>query len=137
MSSPFTPPEATVLRGSFDRVARRADALAETFYRLLFERAPSVRPLFEESMDEQYYKFVRMVGLMVEMAEHPARFEAECRASGERHRMYGALPAHYPVVGETLIAALRETSTPPLTPAEEALWLRLYTWAAGIMVGAP
>ena len=137
MSPPFTLPEAAVLRSSFERVARRADTLAETFYRILFERAPGVRPMFEESMDEQYYKFVRMVGLMVEMAENPARFEEECRASGSRHRMYGALPAHYPVVGETLIAALHETSAPPLTPEEEALWGRLYTWAAGIMVAAP
>ncbi len=38
--------DVKLLRTSFDAVKPRADLLASTFYRILFQRYPSVKPLF-------------------------------------------------------------------------------------------
>lgn len=130
----FNPTEAAAVKRSFSDLVPKSDEFAASLYRHLFRLAPSVRSLFRPDMDEQYYKLVRMISTMVEAADDPERFEADCRASGARHRKYGAKPAHYPVLREALVAALRETASP--SPEEEALWLRLYDQAARLMVGA-
>lgn len=129
----FTAAESDALKRAFERVVPQADALAQSLYRHVFARAPGVRALFSPSMDEQYYKVIRMISMLVEASDKPEEFEAECRASGTRHRGYGAQPRHYAIVGASLIAALQETADPP-TPEEEELWLRLYGEAARLMI---
>ena len=131
ITSIFTAEEAAAVKAAFARLIPQSDALAESVYRNLFAQAPYARSLFAPSMDEQYYKLIQMLGLMVEVVDDPERFAAECRASGERHRMYGARPAHYEVLAEALVAALREVASP--SPEEEALWVRLYVGAATLM----
>ena len=132
----FTAEESATLKEALKRLVPQADALAESFYAHLFARAPGIRALFPASMDEQYYKLITMISMLVEATDKPEEFEAECRESGARHRGYGAQPRHFTVVGESLMAALRETKTPP-TPEEEALWLKFYGEAARLMISEP
>ena len=128
----FDRKESAQFRQSFDRLAPQADRFSEALYTQLFALAPSVRALFDPSMDEQYYKLTRMLIVMVEAVDEPEDFERVCRESGERHRQYGAVPAHYPVLAEAFVAALRETIG--TTPVEEALWVRVYSEAARLMI---
>ena len=120
----FTTDEAVEIKGACLRLVSKSDEFAASLYKHLFARAPGVRDLFAPSMDEQYYKLVRMLSVMVDSVDDPFVFEAECRASGDRHRHYGAVPAHYEVLGAALMDALREIDPP--SPDEERLWLRLY-----------
>ena len=133
-TSSFSPEEAAALKASFLRLIPKSDEFAESLYRHLFRLAPSVRALFAPSMDEQYYKVVRTLAVMVDAVDEPEVFERECRESGERHGRYGARPEHYPVLGQAIVAALRDTLGP--TPEEEALWLRLYGEASRLMIEA-
>lgn len=128
----FTPEESAALKASFLRLIPKSDEFAESMYAHLFRLAPGARKLFAPSMDEQYYKLVRMLAVMVDAVEDRAAFEAECRATGERHRHYGAKPEHYPLVGEAIVLALRDHLKP--SPEEEALWLRLYGEASRLMM---
>jgi len=52
---------------------------------------------------------------------------------GRRHVRYGAQPEHYPIVGEVLLATLRDTAGEAWTDEYEAAWARAYTFAAEAM----
>lgn len=127
----FSPSESIAVRESFGRLAPNADAFVASLYGHLFRLAPGVRALFADLMDEQHYKLIRMLTVMVETVDDPDTFERECRESGERHRQYGAKPGHYAVLREAFAAALTDVAAPG--PEEVALWLRLYDESTRLM----
>jgi hypothetical protein len=55
-------------------------------------------------------------------------------ALGARHVDYGALPEHYPVVGEALIGAMAEVAGPAWTREYEVAWTEAVGVVAGVMI---
>jgi hemoglobin-like flavoprotein len=56
------------------------------------------------------------------------------RELGARHARYGAEPAHYPVVGAVLIAAMADVAGPGWRPEYEDAWAEAYSVVAGAML---
>ena len=130
--------DVKLLRDSFDAIKPRAGQLASTFYRILFERYPSVRPLFAHvDMKEQQKKLIQSIALVVANVDRPDQLVPAVRALGARHVAYGAEPAHYPAVGECLVAALAAVAGPLWSKKLEGAWVRAYkTIAAEAIAGA-
>jgi methyl-accepting chemotaxis protein len=126
--------QTKLLRDSFQAVAPHADRLATVFYRILFERYPSVKPLFADTnMREQRKKLIQAIALVVKHVEHPDQLVPALKAMGQRHVEYGALATHYPAVGECLLAALEEVAGAAWTPRLQDAWSEAYGVVAGIM----
>ena len=97
------------LETSFDLIAPRGDELMEIFYANLFAAAPAVEPLFAHAdMRRQRAMLLAALGLLRRSLRNLDAVLPALRAMGARHVAYGALPEHYPVVGEALIAAMSE-----------------------------
>jgi hemoglobin-like flavoprotein len=92
------------LETSFDLIAPRGDELMDVFYARLFAAAPSVRPLFPEDMARQKTMLLGALVLLRKSLRDLDAIVPKLRALGARHVGYGAVPEHYPVVGEVLIA---------------------------------
>ena len=133
-----TPPDVKLLRDSFDALKPRAGQLASTFYRILFERYPSVKPLFAHvDMAEQQKKLIQAIALVVANVDRPDQLIPAVRALGARHVDYGAKPGHYDAVGECLVAALAVVAGPLWSKKLEGAWVRAYqTIAAQAIAGA-
>src|SRR5688572_31709137 len=81
----------------------------DVFYARLFTAAPAVKPLFAGT-DLQRQKTM-LLGTLVLLRKSLRDLDAivpKLRDLGARHVAYGAQPAHYPVVGEVLIASMAE-----------------------------
>jgi methyl-accepting chemotaxis protein len=127
--------DLTALETSFDLVAARGDELVDTFYARLFAAAPAVRPLFADS-DLQRQK-VMLLGALVLLRKSLRDLDAivpKLRDMGARHVGYGAEPAHYPVVGEVLIASMAEIAGDAWRPAYSRAWADAYGVVAGAML---
>jgi hemoglobin-like flavoprotein len=115
--------DVQVLRDSFRRLVPRTDALAQTFYDLLFDRYPEVLPLFDGvRFDEQRNKLVRALTLVVRHLEQPEFLRAYLQGLGAIHLAYGVAPAHYHGVRECMLAALAQTAGHRWSADEEAAW---------------
>lgn len=125
------------IRDSFDLVAPRAGELMDTFYGLLFERYPSVRPLFPSDMSKQKQHLTAAVALVVKHAGNLAALEPALMEMGARHVGYGAKPEHYPLVGATMLDALERVAGPAwnATLREDWGWA-LNAVAAAMVKGA-
>src|SRR5262245_49579517 len=89
------------LETSFDLVAPRGDELMDIFYAQLFAAAPAVKPLFARSDLKQ--QKAMLLGTLVLLRKSLRNLEAivpKLHELGARHVSYGALPEHYPVVGQ-------------------------------------
>jgi hemoglobin-like flavoprotein len=123
------------LESSFDLVAARGDELMDAFYARLFAAAPAVKPLFAGT-DIQRQKTM-LLGTLVLLRKSLRDLDAivpKLRELGARHVAYGAEPAHYPVVGEVLIAAMAEIAGPAWTAEYEQAWGEAFGIVAGAML---
>jgi hemoglobin-like flavoprotein len=123
------------LETSFDLVAPRGDELMDEFYGRLFEVAPAVVPLFAGT-DLKRQKTM-LLGTLVLLRKSLRDLDAivpKLRELGARHVAYGAEPAHYPVVGEVLIASMAAVAGSAWQPEHEQAWAAAFGVVAGAML---
>ena len=132
----MTPSDIEKLQHSFGTMVPKKDQIAETFYRRLFEVAPGVRPLFKGSIEEQGQKLVMALKQIVMSLKSPKELTDFLTNLSQRHVGYGAVAAHYPVVGEVLLATFAEVMGDDFTPELKELWATAYGAVSDAMISA-
>jgi hemoglobin-like flavoprotein len=123
------------LEESFDAIAPRGDELVDVFYSRLFEAAPAVIPLFAHTdMKRQKAMLLATLVLLRKSLRDLDAIVPELRELGARHLAYGALPEHYAVVGEVLIASMAAVAGPEWKPEYERAWGEAFGVVAGAMI---
>jgi len=123
------------LETSFDHVAPRGDELVEVFYERLFTVAPAVRPLFAGTdLKRQKAMLLAALVLLRKSLRDLESVTPKLRDLGARHVRYGALPEHYPVVGQVLIASMAEIAGEAWTLEYELAWTEAFAVVSGAML---
>ena len=123
------------LETSFDHIAARGEELVDTFYRRLFAAAPAVQPLFADTdLKRQKGMLLATLVLLRRSLRDLGSVTPTLRDMGARHVRYGAQPAHYPVVGQVLIASMAEIAGDAWTPEFELAWSEAFSVVAGAMI---
>ena len=94
-----------------------------------------MKPLFART-DLQRQKTM-LLGALVLLRKSLRDLDAivpKLRELGARHVGYGAQPAHYPVVGEVLIASMAEVAGAAWRPNYERAWAAAFDVVAGAML---
>jgi hemoglobin-like flavoprotein len=128
------PAAAAHIRATWATLAPNADALADDFYRRLFDLSPETAALFAHvDMRHQRGKFMGMLGELIRVLDDPGVLVSEAVPSGRRHAGYGARAEHYPLVGAALLQALEHALGDAWTPDVREAWRELYTLVAAVM----
>ena len=120
--------DLNALERSFDLVAPHGDELIELFYARLFETAPggaarcSRTPTWPASARCCSPRSCCCAGACATSTRSSPR----CATLGARHVAYGAEPAHYAVVGTTLIGAMAEIAGADWTPRYTEAWTEAF-----------
>jgi hemoglobin-like flavoprotein len=123
------------LETSFDLIAPRGDELMNVFYARLFAAAPSVKPLFAGTdLPRQKAMLLSTLVLLRKTLRDLGTIVPKLHALGARHVAYGAVPEHYPVVGEVLIASMAEVAGDAWRPEYEQAWGKAFAIVAGAML---
>jgi len=131
----MNPTQVKLVQDSFSKVAPISDQAAVMFYDRLFEVAPSVRPLFADvDMERQRQALLDMLLVLRESLRGLDDIVPDLEALGARHADYGAQAAHYPVVGEVLIASMAEIAGDAWKPEYSAAWQDAYGIVQGAML---
>jgi hemoglobin-like flavoprotein len=111
------------LETSFDSIAPRGKELVDVFYKRLFEIAPAVEPLFAKTdLRKQKSMLLATLVLLRKSLRDLDAIAPKLRELGARHVVYGALPEHYPVVAEVMLASMAEIAGEAWTAEIEAAW---------------
>jgi hemoglobin-like flavoprotein len=132
----MTPAEIALIRGSFNKVRPISVQAAELFYGRLFEVAPGVRALFKGDMAEQGAKLMATIGMVVASLDRLEKVLPAVQELAKRHVGYGALPAHYAVVGECLLWTLGQGLGAEFTADTNAAWTKAYGVLSSAMIEA-
>ena len=129
---PIAPPEEAglkveLLEQSFELVKPQADELVASFYHNLFTDYPAAKPLFEHTeMSKQQQMLKGALVMVVENLRKPEVLSKALKGLGARHVKYGALPEHYPLVGNSLLKTLGQYAGAAWTPELKAAWAEAY-----------
>ncbi|THA39730.1 globin domain-containing protein [Streptomyces sp. A1547] len=128
--------EISLIRASVAVVEPLAADMAVYFYAILFTRHPEVRPLFPPGMDAQRGRLLRALLRIVDLVDDPEGLVRFCGHLGRDHRKFGTLAAHFPAVGECLLASLARFAGPAWNAEIAAIWTKAYGAVAQVMMSA-
>src|SRR3954449_205206 len=123
------------MRASFAKAAAEGDEAPLYFYSHLFLSHPETRAMFPVSMAQQRDRLFRALGDVVSHVDDLARVVPVLQQLGRDPRKFGALPAHSPAVGASLLATL-EHFDDEWSPELAKTWTEAYTIVAQVMVEA-
>jgi methyl-accepting chemotaxis protein len=126
--------DARLLRSSFELIAPDKNQFAEAFYQRLFEKYPQTRPFFANTdMSVQARSLATTLAVVVVGVEKGENLTPTLQTLGARHKTYGVLPEHYPIVGEILIETFQNRLGSQWTPAFQNAWIQAFTTIAQVM----
>lgn len=132
----MTNEQIQLVQQSWAKVLPIAKSAGILFYQKLFAAAPEVRHLFKPDINEQASKLVMMLGYVVAKLPHMDELLPEVQQLGKRHAGYGAEPKHYEVVGQCLIATLKEGLGSDWTPEVQNAWITAFNALKNLMIVA-
>jgi NAD(P)H-flavin reductase/hemoglobin-like flavoprotein len=129
--------DTSALKNNFAAVAAHGgDDVALYFYSYLFLKYPETRDMFPPAMTKQRDRLLGALVRIVTNVDKVGELVPYLEDLGRDHRKFGALTAHYPAVGEALLATLRHFSGDDWTDELQANWAAAYGVVAGAMSGA-
>ncbi|MDJ0901701.1 MAG: globin family protein [Xenococcus sp. MO_188.B8] len=124
-----------LLEKSFEAIKPQADKFVNSFYDNLFTANPEAKPLFAgTNMEEQNKRLLNYLVLIVVNLRKPEVLDQALRGLGARHVKYGALPEHYPLVGNTLLTTFEQYLGDKWTPEVKQAWVDAYGAISEIML---
>jgi len=129
--------DTAALKDNWAKVAAHGgDEVALFFYSHLFVHYPETREMFAPSMTRQRDRLVAALGRVVSNVDRVDELVPFLQGLGRDHRKFGALAAHYPAVGGSLVATLKHFSGEAWSEALEQSWGAAYGIVADTMIAA-
>ncbi len=130
----LTSSQVDLIQTSFATALSTRQTLVIEFYERLFTKAPSVRSMFADDMSAQSGKLAAILQLAVQKLDTLETLVEPLRALGVKHAEYGAIPAHYTAVAETLVECLEDAVGPTWTQDHAQAWSDALTFIAQTML---
>ena len=124
-----------LLTSSCELLKAHKPEFSRLFYQTLFVDYPEVEPLFTHvDMEEQPKKLFASLVLIVNNLTNPNVLTNTLVGLGTQHVRYGVLPAHYPMVGGTLLKTKATILEDSWTAETEKAWTEAYAAITEIML---
>jgi hemoglobin-like flavoprotein len=126
--------DTKLIQSTYLQIKTQADEFATSFYQILFDKYPNVRPLFAETdMEKQKGKLLESLDLVLVNVHNPKAFHIILKELGKRHVKYGAVLTDYPLVGDALLQALEKHLGKDWTDEARQAWTLAYQTIADTM----
>lgn len=130
-----SPLPVELLENSFAKVKPVATEFVDRFYDNLFTDYPAAKPLFANTdIKQQGKKLLQSLVLVIDNLRKPDVLSDALKGLGARHVKYGALPEHYPLVGNTLLKTFEEFLGEAWTDDVKQAWVDAYEAISTIML---
>lgn len=111
--------------------------ITKTFYKNLLEENPDLLNIFNHANQEQGRQQTALANTVYAAAVHIEKLEAiipVVKQIAQKHRSLGVLPAHYPIVGEYLLRAIKEVLGEAATDEIIGAWGEAYGVIADVFI---
>lgn len=127
-----------IVKATAPVLAEHGNAIIQRFYTRLFEVQPELRNVFNiahQKQGQQQEALARAVYAYAANIEDPQSLTAVLKNIANKHASLGVRPEQYPIVGEHLLAAIREVLGDAATDEIISAWAQAYGSTADILMG--
>ncbi|WP_432695467.1 NO-inducible flavohemoprotein [Marinobacterium sp. YM272] len=128
-----------IIDATLPAVKENARNITDVFYPLMFKRYPQVKAYFNDAHQAQGTQRQALANAVVAYASNLDRLELLGDAVAlivHKHASLNILPEHYPIVGECLLAAIKEVFGDVATDEVLNAWGEAYQQLADILISA-
>lgn len=127
----------SVIKQTAPILAPKAEELTRLFYKRMFEKNPEVKPYFNQAHQFSGGQQRALAGAIVAYATHIDQLDqlgSHVDLIAHKHVSLGIKPEHYPIVGENLLAAIKELLGEQANDQVIDAWAKAYGLLAQIMI---
>lgn len=135
----LTPRQTEIIKSSASVLSEHGMTVVTRFYRRLFEHHPELRNLFNHANQRSGGQSEALAHAVWAYASNIDNLAALGPAVGritQKHASLGVQPEHYPIVGEHLLAAMKEVLGDAFDDEMRDAWAAAYGQLAEVMIGA-
>ena len=136
----LSPEHTAIIKATVPLLETGGEALTTHFYQVLMSEYPEVRPLFNQTHQQQGTQARALANAVLRYARHIDNLGALGQLPAQiiqKHVSLQILPEHYPMVGTCLLRAIREVLGEAIaTDAVIEAWGAAYWQLANILIGA-
>ncbi|QSR86797.1 hypothetical protein EM20IM_00010 [Candidatus Methylacidiphilum infernorum] len=125
-----------LIKESWKRIEPNKNEIGLLFYANLFKEEPTVSVLFQNPISSQSRKLMQVLGILVQGIDNLEGLIPTLQDLGRRHKQYGVVDSHYPLVGNCLLKSIQEYLGQGFTEEAKAAWTKVYGIASQVMMTA-
>jgi nitric oxide dioxygenase len=123
-----------IIKATAKPVAENAEAITERMYEILFEHYPETQALFKDASPDQHKKLAAAVGAYAANIEKLELLGGAIEKMAQSHVRAGVRPEHYPVVGVSLLTAVKEVLGDAATDEVLSAWKEAYFFLGDLLI---
>jgi nitric oxide dioxygenase len=134
----LSPKTIAVVKSTAPVLEQNGELLTRHFYERMFRENPEVKALFNATHQFKGTQQRALAGAICAFAANVDNLEvlgAAVEGIAQKHAGLRILPEHYPIVGENLLASIKEVLGEAATPDIIDAWAEAYGFLAGILIG--
>lgn len=127
-----------IVKSTAPVLQEHGEALTRHFYKRMFSHNPEVLPLFNPSNQHAGSQQRALAGAICAYAANIDNLDVlggAVELIAQKHASLQVLPEHYPIVGENLLASIREVLGAGATDDVINAWAEAYGFLADILIG--
>ena len=128
--------QTTILtvKATADVVAEHAEAITTKMYEILFTDHPELKTLFEDADSMQHKKLAAAVAAYAANIDNLSILTKVVEKIVQSHVKSNVKPEHYPLVGASILKAIKEVLGDAATDEILAAWGEAYFFLADILI---
>ncbi|WP_279612147.1 NO-inducible flavohemoprotein [Burkholderia latens] len=137
-STMLTQKTKDIVKATAPVLAQHGYDIIKCFYTKLFDAHPELKNVFNmahQEQGQQQQALARAVYAYAENIEDPSSLAAVLKNIANKHASLGVRPEHYPIVGENLLAAIKDTLGDAATDDIISAWAHAYGNLADVLMG--
>ena len=127
-----------IVKATAPVLEEHGETLTQHFYKRMFAHNPEVAPFFNPAHQRAGSQQKALAAAICAYAANIENLEVlggAVELIAQKHSSLRILPEHYPIVGENLLASIREVLGPAATEQVITAWAEAYGFLAEILIG--
>ncbi|KAJ5816559.1 Flavohemoprotein [Penicillium robsamsonii] len=133
----LTTQQKQVVKATIPALQEHGATITTLFYKRLLEKHPELKNIFNivhQKTGEQPAALAHAIWAYAVNIDHPEALSTAVSRIGHKHASLGVMPAHYPIVGEHLISAIKDVLGPAANEQVLDAWKAAYQQLADIFI---
>ena len=130
----LSPKTIEVVKATAAPVAANAQAITTRMYEILFADFPETKVLFEGSNPDQHKKLAMAISAYAANIDNLTMLSMAVEKMASKHVLKKIKPEHYPMVGVSILKAIKDVLGDAATDEVLEAWKEAYFFLADILI---